>query len=336
MKRGVGENPASAISRLQELEANMIRRILDDNAGFMKDVSDVIAIEAWKDPSLIPDLSSDETLFLFADYSRGRGRYKTYSFLLMPQSGVDAFDTERKRLREDFGLGNRRMSFKGLNDGIKLKALPAFLSLAGSVEGLILTFAVSSSIPYMFADQFLEVWPELAAFKKPVLEDMLRIAHFGSQAILIAFSSRQNIFWFTDEDSIVANEAHQQQFGKLSEAIIRKTLPDEEIGEIAFGLTSIDGGGLEIEDLVAIPDLVAGAFCEMLDALSESGQVVTPRITLKKPVVSRKTDLICASVAHSQSRLKQFGVVFDRTGQGTWDWRPTFFRISEWARRVTI
>jgi hypothetical protein len=300
---------------------------MDENAGFVKDVSDIIAVEALKNPSLIPDLSGDKTLFLFSDYSRVRGRYKTYSFFVLGRSGADSFNTARKALRRDFGLGHRHISFKGLNDRVKLRALPAFLSLAGASDGLILTFAVSSSIPYMFAEQFLQACPDLAVFKKPVLEDMLRIAHFGAQAVLIAFSSKQNIVWFTDEDSIVANEAHQQHFGRLAQAVIRKVLPDEEIGKIAFGLTGVDDGSLEIEDLVSIPDLTAGALCELLDALSEKGQHITPRILLKNPGVSRKTDLICEWIGKTHCPLKKFGVTFDSTGPGAWDWRPTFFRI---------
>jgi hypothetical protein len=313
--------------QLQELETEMVRRIMDENAGFMKDVSEIIAAEALKDPFLIPDLSGDQTLFLFSDYSRVRGRYKTYSFFVLGRYGADSFNTGRKMLRRDFGLGDRRMSFKGLNDRVKLRALPAFLSLAGASDGFILTFAVSSNIPYMFAEQFLQVWPDLAALKKTVLEDMLRIAHFGAQAAMIAFHSKQNIVWFTDEDSIVANEAHQQHFGKLAQAIITKMLPDEEIGKIGFGLTGADDGSLEIEDLVAIPDLVAGALCELLDTLSEKGQHITPRILLNNPGVSRKADLICGWIGKTHCPLKKFGVTFDAIGPGTWDWRPTFFRI---------
>jgi hypothetical protein len=300
---------------------------MDEDAGFVKDVSYILAVEALKDPSLVPDLSRDKTLFLFSDYSRVRGHYRTYSFLVLGQSGTDFFNTARKVLRKDFGLGNRRMSFKGLNDGVKLRALPAFLSLAGTLDGFILTFATSSSIRYMFAEQFLDVWPDLAALKKPVLEDMLRVAHFGVQAILIAYCSKQNIVWVTDEDSIVANEAHQQYFGRIAQSLIVKMMPNEEIGSVAFGLTGVDDGSLEIEDLVAIPDLVAGALCEVLDTLSEHGQHVTPRIVLKKPGVSKKTDLICEWMGKTRCPLKNFGVTFDTTGPGIWDWRPTFFRI---------
>ena len=35
----------------------MIRRIMDEDAGFVKDVWDILALEALKNPHLIPDLS---------------------------------------------------------------------------------------------------------------------------------------------------------------------------------------------------------------------------------------------------------------------------------------
>ena len=41
-------------------------------------------------------------------------------------------------------------------------------------------------------------------------------------------------------------------------------LPDEKVGSIGFGLTSVDDGSLEIEDFASVPDLVAGALCEAL------------------------------------------------------------------------
>ena len=179
----------------------------------------------------------------------------------------------------------------------------------------------------MFAEQFLEVWPELGALKKAVLEDMLRIVHFGAQALLIALSSKQNVVWFTDEDSIVSNAAHQQLFGKLAQSTVKMMLPQEELGEFAFGLTGADDGSLEIEDPVAIPDLVAGALCELLDVLSKKGLHVTSRVVLTRPPVSKKTDLICEWISNTSCPLKKFGLTFDVTGPQVWDWRPTFFAL---------
>lgn len=305
-----------------------IRRLRNESAGFIKDVSDIIATEAWKKPSLIPELSKDKTLFVFSDYSRVQGKYKTYSFLVIGRSDADYFNGARKILRDDFDLKNRRMSYKGLNDKIKLKALPAFLSCAGAMNGLLITFAVDTQIKYMFAEQFLQVWPELRAVKKGPLEDMLRVVHFGAQAVMTAFSSSQNIVWFTDNDAIVANEECEQLFGRLAETTIRHMfMPQEAISRVVFGLSEVDDGSLEIEDFVAIPDLAAGALCEMLDQLNQAGLRVTPKVILNKPVVREKTDIICEWIGKTVCPLKKFGVVFDKLGPQQWDFRPTFFTV---------
>jgi hypothetical protein len=306
-----------------------IRRIEDDRAGFVKDISEIIALEAWKNPSLIPDLSRDQTLFVFSDYSQSKGRYRTYSFYVFGRSGADYFNAARKHLRKDFHLGRRRMSFKQLNDKVKLRALSAFLDIAGAIDGVMLTFAVDARVQFMFAEQCLEVDPVFfGSVKKRVLEDMLRIVHFGAQAVMTVFNSGQNVVWFTDSDPIVANEGCEQLFGKLAECTIRNQfLKNESVGRIGFGITSIDDGSLELEDFASVPDLVAGALCETLTELAEDGLRVASKLALGRPEVSEKTNLICQWIAKSQCPLKKFGVVIDRTGSGVAEWRPTFFSI---------
>jgi hypothetical protein len=304
-----------------------IRRLEDERAGFINDICDMIAAEAWKNPTLIPDLSKDKTLFVFSDYSRVRGRYQTYSFLIVGRSGADYFNGARKMLRDDFHLKSRSMSYKGLNDRIKLRALPAFLSCAGAMDGLLVTFAVDTKIKYIFAEQFLGVRPALSAIKKSTLENLLRVVHFGAQVIATVFSNEQNIVWFTDSDPIVANEEHKQLFGRFAEATIRMFMPQESINRIVFGLSEIDGGSLEIEDFIAIPDLVAGALCETLDQLSQRGIRVTPGLVLNRPKVKEKTNIICAWIGQTACPLKKFGIAFDKLGPDTWDFRPTLFTI---------
>ena len=305
-----------------------IRRLHNNGAGFVNDLSDIIAVEAWKDPSLIPDLSRDRSIFVFSDYSQTRGYYKTYSFYVFGQSGADYFNGARKTLRADFRLGLRRMSFKSLNDRVKLTALPAFLDIAGAIDGFILTFAVDSRIQFMFANEFLQVAPELfESSKKPVVEDILRVVHFGAQAVMLGASSGQNITWFTDSDQIVANERFEQLFGKLAEANIKRFLGNDSAGRITFGITAIDDGSLELEDFASVPDLVAGALCETLSKLARAKLRVTPKVVLNRPKVSRKTDLICQWIGKDQCPLKKFGIVFDKTGPAKFDWRPTFFAI---------
>lgn len=164
--------------------------------------------------------------------------------------------------------------------------------------------------------------------KIQVLEDMLRVVHFGAQAVMTVFVAGQNIVWFTDCDNIVANDKYAELFGKIAEATIKTGfLPGEKIGLIGFGLTSTDDGTLEIEDFAAVPDLVAGALCEVLDSLVQANLRITPRVILKKPIVSNKTNLICDWMGKSRCPLKKFHIVFDRMGADILDWRPTLFYI---------
>lgn len=157
---------------------------------------------------------------------------------------------------------------------------------------------------------------------------MLRVVHFGAQAVMTVFSSSQNIVWFTDSDAIVANEECEQLFGMLAETTIRHMfMPQEAINRVVFGLSEVDDGSLEIEDFVGIPDLVAGALCETLDQLNQAGVKVASKVVLNKPEVKEKTAIICEWIAKTVCPLKKFGVVFDKFGPQEWDFRPTFFTI---------
>lgn len=93
------------------------------------------------------------------------------------------------------------------------------------------------------------------------------------------------------------------------------------------GLSEIDDGSLEIEDFVAIPDLVAGALCETLDQLGLANLRITPKVALNKPDVKEKTNIICEWIGKTICPLKKFGVVFDKLETQQWDFRPTFFTI---------
>ena len=304
-----------------------IRRLNNESAGFVNDVSYIIAKEFWKNPFLIPNTTQDKSTFIFSDYSFIRN-YKTYSFLIIGRSSADYFNMARKIIRKDFNLKNRRMSFKGLNDKNKSSALFPFLSCAGAMDGLLITYAVDSKIKYLFAEQFLEVWQELKSLNKKNLEELLRIAHFGGMSIMNAYNGAQNIIWITDNDAFVANENYKQLFGRIAETLIRNNfLKGEEICKVGFGTTDIDNGSLELEDFTSIPDLAAGAICDMLNELYRKGLHITSKIILQKPNVKDKTNIICQWIAQTMCPLKKIGIVFDKFGDGKYDFRPTGFTL---------
>jgi len=53
----------------------VVRRILDENAGILKTISDILALEALKDPILFPIFPTNDEIVMFSDYSRGSGYF---------------------------------------------------------------------------------------------------------------------------------------------------------------------------------------------------------------------------------------------------------------------
>jgi hypothetical protein len=119
----------------------------------------------------------------------------------------DARATLRRRHLPD----GRRMSFKSLNDRLRVAALPEFLSAANLIPGLLLVVLFDKRIGTIFAPddetqnaesalgQQLSQWPARTQ------EKLLRICHIA--ALMVASLSRelQNILWVTDQDDIAAN-----------------------------------------------------------------------------------------------------------------------------------
>jgi hypothetical protein len=73
----------------------------------------------------------------------------------------------------------------------------------------------------------------------------------------------QDVMWFTDEDSIAANDDRvcelTQLFAWISSLYLTFTL-----GRCRCGTSKCDDGSRQIEDFLAVPDMIAGALSEQL------------------------------------------------------------------------
>jgi len=100
-------------------------------------------------------------------------------------------------------------------------------------------------------------------WKKSSLEELFRVVALVS--LLIAGLSRpgQNILWVSDEDAILANEARMREVPQLVGGMMSNLL-DHTLGHLRYTTTHYDSGQGHLEDLVAIPDLVAGALLSYL------------------------------------------------------------------------
>ena len=257
-------------------------------------------------PSLggIPDLRGP-VIFIGSDYSGSHAGslYDVYAVLLIDSSGLRRLIECRRLLRPV--LGNRRMSYKGMNDRHKRTALLPFLSNADDIPGICVALAVAKSARTLFQWGASEIDPGLLPcleWSKSVSERALRIVHFVSFFLAGVTSPGQDVFWFTDEDEIAANDARVTLLTGLF-ANVASHYVVHDLLHLRCGTTKCDDGSNQIEDLTAIPDLVAGAVSDLLTSVD--GKVRTVVITPFPLRPKEKASLIGRWLSGQESNLKK-------------------------------
>lgn len=83
-------------------------------------------------------------------------------------------------------------------------------------------------------------------------------------------ASGQDVLWITDEDDIVANKSRLNQFVSALANVASHYLT-HDLGHFRVATTASDTGARDVEDIVAIPDIVAGALVDVLPDLAAQG-----------------------------------------------------------------
>ena len=177
-------------------------------------LSDLLATVERRRPGIYPHLHEAECLFVASDYGgeHRAARYQTISFLISDIADCAAWNSNRAQVRSQLLPDRRRMAYKNLGDGVRRRALPAFLDIANALPGVLITFIVHKLVRSLFSTNTridvseLESTP-LEGLSTEVAEKALRVVHLLS-LLLAGFSAPgQNVLWATDEDSIAANES---------------------------------------------------------------------------------------------------------------------------------
>lgn len=234
--------------------------------GLMNAVSDTMANLENAHPHCYTDIRDAELILLASDFS-GQHRQSTYhstSFVMTGLGSYARWEASRRSLRAG-SLGMRRMSFKSLGDRRRRDALPAFLSAASTLRGAVITVAIHKSLGFDaveldIADLGID---HHSRWNPGALRKLVFTSHLAS-IILAGFSAPgQDMWWFLDEDDIVANETRVREATQIAGHITCYYLP-HTMGHFRLGNTKCDPGDLWIEDIAAIPDLVGGSVCELL------------------------------------------------------------------------
>ena len=286
--------------------------------GPFRIIDDGIRRLLTQNPNGFPDLRSASTVLITSDYSgdHSGSKYRVLSFLFADIERCQEWDEKRSNRRARLLADKRRMSFKELShDKQRQRALAPFLTAADAIPGLVFTVAIDSAIDSLFEGAApLDLSnPDFAAFRKwkpRVLEKAFRVVHLTS--FLLAGLSRpgQNVLWFTDEDAIVANPDRLTQFTSLF-AWIASSYLAFNLSHLRCGTTQCDNGSLMIEDLAAVPDLIAGSVRDQLQLVSDVGPDLPGVFWIHRGDFSEKTSFIIWWLADTTKPLKRVLCLLD-------------------------
>ncbi len=296
----------------------MWRRLPEGQFGLMNGVDDVVARAAQRDPSLLPDLRSSQTLLAASDYSgQQKGScFEAYAFLFTTLDHWPHWERRRLRLRATTSVGKRRLGFKSLGDWRKRKALPGFLGAADELPGLCVVVLVERSIGSLFQKsprlQFnKDELHRYAHYGPIVFERLLRVVHLLSFFVAGLSSPGQNLMWFTDQDDIAANDERVIELTHIVGNIASHYL-QHDLGHVRCGTTACDNGTLQIEDLVAVADLAAGAAAELATRYRSQGTMPAGAVIVPEPAkLTRKTKELLGWLCQSGVQLKRLILILE-------------------------
>jgi hypothetical protein len=261
-------------------------------------------------------LRASPTLLMFSDYGGAHksARYEVLSYLVTTPAGVASFEHSRVELRQT-GLGSqRRMSYKALNDNMRLRLLPAYLAAADLLKGVLLNFAVDkNALPRLTETyQVQTAFGILSPWAHRSFGKLSRVGHLGAIVVEGARGDDQDLVWITDEDEIAPNPDKHTEATKVIGHLLCSYLT-ADMRHLRFGTTASDTGDLLIEDLTAVPDLAAAGLNEVLTQLAphpDSSSVERLFLPPNGPAPAKVLD-IATWLGRSSSVLTKVNIVVD-------------------------
>jgi hypothetical protein len=122
----------------------------------------------------------------------------------------------------------------------------------------------------------------------------------------------QDVLWVMDNDEIVANDARHRDFVKLAGQVWGQCLP-HWLRHVRIAATRSDTGSRDLEDLVSLADLAAGAAGHVASSYGRGTSLT--RTTLTQPLdhnLPRKARVVWQWMATDTQPLKRLVYCIDR------------------------
>jgi hypothetical protein len=222
------------------------------------------------------------------------------------------------------------MSFKALSDRRRRAVLKAFLGAALNMSGLCFVVLVNRAIKHLCFrtaadyDRLRETASLQSRWKDRELEEAVRTTY--TVAMLVGGMSQPNqaVTWLSDEDNLFSNERHSADVARLLGNFTDHHVK-HPLGVRGIGTTALDEGDRAIEDIVAVPDLIAGAVTELANSVADvcGGRIPSYLAIDYRGKVSAKSDIISSWLWETPGKLARVVARIDTVEQGA-------YAVSKW------
>ena len=151
-----------------------------------------------------PDLNDGSPLVLACDHSGEHAlpEFRVLSFLVTTHKAVDEWEPLRIAVRKKHLADGRRMSFKALNDALRINAFSGFLDAASQLKGVLVCVGVEKG--FALPKDLLP--PQQHDWTVDTLNKLVEVCVFGGVMVDGLRSNGQPVHWITDDDSTVSTE----------------------------------------------------------------------------------------------------------------------------------
>lgn len=276
-------------------ETPSIIRHLNDRLGVLRD----------RDARLLPDLGGADTVLCASDYAGEHAdpQFQVLSYLFADYNNAALWDAARVALRDGRWKDPSTMQFKKLNkDKVRMAVLPEFLDAANRINGLAVTLLIHRSIKSMFGFPDGENAATALAkegygdWKPEVAEKLLRIVNFQGLFSAALTKPEHRYLWITDRDAITETPDKLARLGRIFGRVIDHYCP-WKFREFGYGTKLLDDKTHPVNDLLSIPDLIAGAALEFNDSREALGTGAEQ--------IQEKSDIILRWAADDASPLRR-------------------------------
>ncbi|MBS2127074.1 hypothetical protein KEX41_02250 [Burkholderia thailandensis] len=247
--------------------------VIDEGAGYLFSLSDSLSITETKFPGMLASVA-DGAMIIASDYSgqHKEATHEAYSFLVTTDLALNEWLPLLQEFRERWLPDGRRISFKKLNEPVRWRALPAFLEAAGKLSGNLITVLIDRRVGSFIdggSESALAVFPDCFPphTKYGTVEKMLRLASFVALIISGLRREDQHSVWISDHDETLDSHEKREGFARLATYLTFGLTGWRNAADHLFGTTESPTAPYWSEDVAALADLAAGAYCQMSNHL---------------------------------------------------------------------